>query len=255
MDPLVIAIVSALVINGAFFAYAVARKTDVVTDLSYSLSFAFVSLVLILLNSGVSIVALLPAVLTIVWAVRLGAYLFARIIKTKVDHRFDGMREVPLKFARFWILQAIAVVVILLPVIASVASPEISRDFGTLEIIGMLLWLAGFVLEVLADEQKARFKRNGSKGFISTGVWKYSRHPNYFGEALLWWGIWIYTLPALSGSLHLSILGPVFITVLLLFVSGIPLLEKSADAKYGADPAYREYKKRTSVFIPLPPRK
>ena len=165
------------------------------------------------------------------------------------------MREVPLKFARFWILQAIAVVAILLPVIASVASSKALRSFGFFETAGALLWVVGFVFEVVADGQKASFKRNGRKGFMTTGVWKYSRHPNYFGEALLWWGLWVYALPGLSGLLHLSIFGPVFITVLLLFVSGIPLLEKSADAKYGADSDYRDYKRRTSIFIPLPPRR
>ncbi len=253
--PLAIAAISAFVINGVFFAYAVARKTDVVTDLSYSLSFAFVAAVLIFLNWGASPATLLPAFLTIVWAGRLGAYLFTRIITTKVDHRFDGMREVPLKFARFWILQAIAVVVILLPVIASVGSPEPARGFGFFEAAGALLWVLGFIVEVIADSQKSRFKRNGGKGFIATGLWKYSRHPNYFGESLLWWGIWVYALPGLSGIGHLSVLGPAFITLLLLFVSGIPLLEKSADAKYGADPGYREYKRRTSIFVPLPPRR
>jgi len=253
MNPFVLAIVSSIIVNGFFFAYAVAKKTDVVTDLSYSLSFGLVSMALIILNTGSPILALVPAALTIVWALRLGSYLFTRIMKTKVDHRFDGMREVPLKFARFWILQAIAVVLIMLPVTASVASPTPSRSFGFLEWLGLALWITGFMFEVMADAQKSAFKKAGNRGFISSGVWKYSRHPNYFGEALLWWGLFVFTLPSLTGSLLFAVIGPVFITLLLLFVSGVPLLEKSADAKYGSDPAYQEYKRRTSVFVPLPP--
>ncbi|HWP69023.1 MAG TPA: DUF1295 domain-containing protein, partial [Rectinemataceae bacterium] len=138
MNPFVLSIIASVVVNGFFFAYAVSKKTDVVTDLSYSMSFGLVSVVLILLNASSPIVALVPAALTIIWALRLGSYLFSRIMKTKVDHRFDGMREVPLKFARFWILQAIAVVLIMLPVAASVASPAPARNFGFFEGLGLV---------------------------------------------------------------------------------------------------------------------
>jgi steroid 5-alpha reductase family enzyme len=178
------------------------------------------------------------------------------------------MRELPLKFARFWILQAIAVVLIMLPVAAAVTAAAASApaappapgafsapagSFGFFEGLGLALWIIGFMFEVVADAQKSRFKKAGSAGFISSGLWKYSRHPNYFGEALLWWGLFIFALPSLTGLLLLAVIGPVFITLLLLFVSGVPLLEKSADAKYGSDPAYQEYKRRTSIFVPLPP--
>lgn len=255
MNPLYLSVIVAIVVNGLFFAYAATKKTDVVTDLSYSLSFALVSLFILVFNRSSGLVALLPAVLTIIWAARLGAYLFTRINKTKVDHRFDDMRDVPLKFARFWILQAVAVVLILLPVAASVAVPEVPRAFGIFELLGLLMWLKGFFIEVVADAQKSAFKNAGKPGVITSGLWKYSRHPNYFGETVLWWGLFVYIIPVLSGALWLTILGPMFITVLLLFVSGIPLLEKSGDKKYGADPAYQEYKRRTSLFVPWLPGK
>jgi len=254
MNPFVLSAAAALVINGAFFAYAVTKKTDVVTDLSYSLSFGLVSAIIIGIRSSAGIVALVPAALTVVWAARLGAYLFGRIRKTRVDHRFDGMREVPLKFARFWILQAVAVFVIMLPVAASAASVA-ERRFGLFEFLGVAMWLKGFFFEVTADAQKSAFKNSGRPGFISSGLWSYSRHPNYFGEALLWWGLFVYAIPSLSGALWLSAIGPIFITLLLLFVSGIPLLEKSADAKYGSDPAYIDYKRRTNIFIPFLPKR
>lgn len=254
MNPYLLSLVAAVVVNGIFFAYAAWRKTDVVTDLSYSLSFALVSVALIMLNVSSGPIALIPAALTFVWAVRLGSYLFTRIIKTKVDHRFDGMREHPLKFANFWILQTIAVTLILLPVAGAVQSASLLTAFGPFQLVAVILWAAGFLIEVVADAQKAVFKSRSTGGFISSGLWSWSRHPNYFGETLLWWATFIYLLPALSGAAFLTIIGPIFITFLLLRVSGIPLLEKSADAKHGNDPAYIDYKRRTSVFIPLPPK-
>lgn len=255
MNPFIFSAAASFAVNALFFAYAAAKKTDIVTDLSYSLSFALVSAALIAFNPGVSPAALVPAWLTIVWALRLGGYLFTRIMAVKVDHRFDGMREKPLRFARFWTLQAVAVAVIMLPVTASASAPGTARGFGAAELAGITLWVLGFAIEVVADAQKARFKARGETGFISTGLWKYSRHPNYFGETLLWWALFVYVLPALSGAGFLVAFGPVSITLLLLFVSGIPILEKSADAKYGADPAYAEYKRRTSAFVLLPRRR
>ncbi len=253
-------------INALFFIYAVIRKTDVVTDLSYSLSFVVASLSLII-TRAVQLVpgqvwlpdflSLLPAALTIVWALRLGSYLFSRIILTKVDHRFDGMREKPLLFARFWLLQTLTVWIVMLPVIAIADSGSNLTASSPFTLVAVALWLLGFVIEVTADVQKSTFKRNQladpkSLPFISTGLWRYSRHPNYFGEALLWWGLLVFALPALHGVAWLVCFGPVFITALLLFVSGIPLLEKSAVAKYGTLPAYQDYQRRTSIFVPLP---
>jgi steroid 5-alpha reductase family enzyme len=122
---------------------------------------------------------------------------------------------------------------------------------------GAVLWLIGLVIETVSDAQKSAFKSKKTEGerFITSGLWRYSRHPNYFGEILLWWGLFLYAVPFLEGAAFAVVIGPVFITLLLLFVSGIPLLEKSADAKFGEDPAYQEYKRRTSILVPLPPRR
>ena len=195
---------------------------------------------------------LIPAALTFIWAARLGTFLVLRIRRTRVDHRFDGMRENPVRFASFWALQAVSVALILLPVTSTLAGPE-GLGPRLPRILGVLVWAAGFGIESVADAQKSAFKRSGG-GFIATGLWSWSRHPNYFGEALLWWGLFLYSVPSLKGWAWISLIGPVFITFLLLFVSGIPLLEKSADKRWGADPDYQAYKARTSIFIPLPPR-
>ncbi len=254
ISAILLSFVVSLAVNAAFFVIAAIRKTDVVTDLSYSLSFAVLAIVLPL--SGASEpVQLIASLLVLIWAARLGVYLFRRILRIKVDHRFDQMRDKPLRFARFWFLQAITVAVVMLPV-SYLLGEDDPPGSGPWMIAGAAIWLIGLVIEAVSDAQKSAFKGKKTEGerFITSGLWKYSRHPNYFGEILVWWGLFLFSVPFLHGAAFAVVLGPVFITVLLLFVSGIPLLEQSADAKYGDDPAYREYKRRTSILLPLPPR-
>ena len=254
MTAIGLSFVIALALNGVFFAVAAARRTDVVTDLSYSLTFALLAIVLPFTGAREP-VQLVASLLVLVWAVRLGTYLFRRILRMKVDHRFDEMRDKPLRFARFWLLQAVAVAVIMLPV-SYLLDRDDAPGVGAWAIAGTVLWLAGLLIEAAADAQKSAFRaRDENRGrFIANGLWRYSRHPNYFGEILVWWGLFLYAVPFLHGAAFAVVIGPIFITVLLLFVSGIPLLERSADRKYGDDPAYRDYKRRTSILVPLPPR-
>jgi steroid 5-alpha reductase family enzyme len=244
----------ALAINGVFFAVAAARRTDVVTDLSYSLTFAVLAVVL-LFTGAAEPIQLVASLLVVLWAVRLGSYLFRRIMRMKVDHRFDGMRDDPLRFARFWLLQAITVAVVMLPV-TYLLDRDDPPGIGAWSIAGAAVWLVGLLVEAIADAQKSAFKAKAENRdrFVASGLWRYSRHPNYFGEMLVWWGLFLYTVPVLHGAAFAVVAGPVFITLLLLFVSGIPPLERSAEEKYGNDPAYREYKRRTSILVPLPPR-
>jgi len=242
-----------LTVNAAFFAVAAARKTDVVTDLSYSLSFAALAIGLPLLDGAYAAAQLLAAAFVLAWAVRLGAYLFGRILRVKVDHRFDDMRERPLRFARFWFLQAITVAIVMLPV-SYLLSRNDAPALGAWAIAGGTVWLLGLAIEWLSDAQKSASKKT-SERFVTSGLWRYSRHPNYFGEMLVWWGIFVFAVPFLHGLAFLVAIGPAFITLLLLFVSGIPMLEKSAEARFGDDPAYREYRQRTSILVPLPRRR
>jgi steroid 5-alpha reductase family enzyme len=254
MNAILLSFLISLAVNAAFFAVAAIRRTDVVTDLSYSLSFAVLA-ILLPLTGAREPVQLAASLFVLVWAVRLGGYLLGRILRIKVDHRFDEMRDEPLRFARFWLLQAISVAVIMLPV-SYLLSRDSAPDVGLWAIAGAGIWLVGLGIEAVADAQKSAFKGKPENRdrFIASGLWRYSRHPNYFGEMLVWWGLFVYALPFLHGAALAVVIGPVFITLLLLFVSGIPLLERSADAKYGADAAYREYKRRTSMLVPLPPR-
>ena len=254
MTAILVSLGVALAVNGGFFAVAAVRKTDVVTDLSYSLTFALLAIVLPFTGAGKP-VQLVASLLVVVWALRLGGYLFRRILRTKVDHRFDGIRENTLRFARFWFLQAITVAVVMLPV-SYLLDREHPPGFGAWSIAGAVVWLVGFLVEAVADAQKTAFKaKDENRGrFVSTGLWRYSRHPNYFGEMLVWWGLFVYVVPVLHGAGFAVVAGPVYITLLLLFVTGIPPLERSADAKHGDKAAYRDYKRRTSILVPLPPR-
>ena len=254
MTAIVLSFAVSLALNGAFFAVAAVRKTDVVTDLSYSLTFAVLAIVLPFTGAR-ELVQIVASLLVLVWAVRLGAYLFRRILRMKVDHRFDEMRDKPLRFARFWFLQAITVAVVMLPV-SYLLDSDNPPGFGPWAIAGACVWLVGLVIEAVADAQKSAFRaKDENRGrFVSKGLWRYSRHPNYFGEMLVWWGLFVYAVPFLHGAAFAVVAGPVFITLLLLFVSGIPLLERSAEEKYGSDPAYRDYKRRTSILVLLPPR-
>lgn len=240
-------------INAAFFAVAARRRTDKVTDLAYGLTFIAGTGALVLRRGAFDPLRLLMAAMVVLWAVRLAAFLFRRILRMRVDHRFDGIRERPAAFAQFWILQAAAIPVILLPAILVLTAK--APGPSPLHALGLAAWAAGLLLETIADAQKSAWRHRGEAGPITSGLWSWSRHPNYFGETLLWWGIWLFALPSLSGWGHGAILGPALITVLLLFVTGIPPLERASEARYGHLRQYRDYLARTSRFFPCPPKR
>ncbi len=242
-------LIIAFVINTVFFIYAFIRKTDVVTDLSYSLSFFLATTYIYMVHAEKKLLQTLMFVIVILWALRLGSYLLGRILKTKVDHRFDDKRDSFVRFGVFWLLQASAVWVILLPVTFAMGSQGLLINMPFL-ISGFVLSLFGLIYETIADYQKNTFKKKNPKTLITTGLWATSRHPNYFGEVLVWWGTLIMVLPYLRGATFLVAFGPVFITVLLLFVSGVNLLEKSWKEKYGQEAYYQTYVRQTSIFIP-----
>jgi steroid 5-alpha reductase family enzyme len=238
-------------IQAVFFVFAASLKTDKVTDLSYGLTFPILASVLLFRHpAGMPAVVLTWMVVT--WGARLAAYLLYRIIHMKRDARFDGVREHFWKFFQFWFFQGVAVWVIMLPVTLWFRAPAPwTWPMG----MGLAVWMAGLAIETVADAQKFTFKRDGGRDrWMSSGLWRYSRHPNYFGELLCWWGVFVYVMPALSGWSWLGVIGPVAITCLLLFITGIPTLEASARRKWGGDPEYQAYRKRTSRLVPMPVR-
>lgn len=232
-----------------FFLIASSFKTDKVTDLAYGISF-FIALWLVLLSSEYSLAKLLIILAVTIWGVRLAVYLFIRILKIGRDKRFDDRRDNIWEFAKFWILQTISIWTILLPYTWFVNQP--AMEIKPLVYIGLIIWAVGLSIEAVADQQKFHFKNNPeNKGkWVDVGLWKYSRHPNYFGEVLCWVGLFTAVFPYLSGLKYLFIISPLYITLLLLFVSGIPPLEKRYEEKYGDNRKYQQYKSSTSLLIP-----
>lgn len=254
-NALTLALFFSLGINALFFAIAATLKTDKVTDLSYSLTF-FVLALFQLQKTQATVFSMLPALLVMLWALRLGSYLFYRILKIGHDDRFDKMRTQPLRFAGFWTLQALTVWIVMIPVVLFYAVHD-HPVCPALHLAGLLVWMLGLTLETISDIQKFRFKSDPeNRGrWIASGLWKYSRHPNFFGEALLWWGLFLYIAPVLNGWQWLAATGPLFLTLLLRFVSGVPILERKAEAKHGNNQQYRAYRDSTSLLIPWFPRK
>lgn len=239
-------------VNILMFIPAYLFKTDKLTDISYAATFVLVSLYGLAVG-GITGPKLVLFTLISLWALRLGSYLLIRIRKMGKDSRFDDMRDKFWSFAKFWLLQGVTVWAVLVPSILSLNNEIVHTP--TYMYIGVAVWLFGLVVEAIADLQKYKFINNPTnKGrWIESGLWKYSRHPNYFGEILVWVGVYLFTLSSLVGwNALIGLVGPLYIAILIIFVSGIPLLEKSADKRWGDNPEYREYKKRTSQLIPLP---
>lgn len=244
-----------VVFNMAMFLIAFRNKTDKLTDISYAATFIGLVMYNLVVASELTVYKWILAFMIMLWSVRIGMYLFIRINKTGKDRRFDGMRENFWRFAGFWLIQAITVWAVLVG--SSLYFITGAKPITGFMVAGIIVWFAGLIIEAIADFQKYQFiqdKKNKNK-WIQSGVWKYSRHPNYFGEILVWFGVYVFVVSGLTGSDQLfAMASPLFITFMLLFVSGIPLLEKSADAKWGKDSAYKKYKKSTSVLVPFPPK-
>ena len=189
--------------------------------------------------------------LILLWAIRLSSFLFMRVKKVGKDSRFDKIKTNFTRFMLAWTLQGFWVFMCTLPAITAIASE--SKEVDYFLIGGASLSVFGFLVEVISDRQKSKFNQDPkNKGkFMSTGFWALSRHPNYVGEVLLWTGIAVISLPTFSGWQYLALISPVFTYLLLTRVSGVNLLEASADKKWGTDKDYIEYKKKTSVFFPF----
>ena len=234
--------------------YSVLRRDVSIVDSLWSLMFLACLLVYVWLADNTGPRAVLVTAMVALWSIRLSAYITVRNHGKPEDPRYQEIRKN--NEPRFWLkslyivflLQCFLAWVICLPAIAAVSGQTTP---GPLDYAGLALWLAGMYFEVVGDYQLARFRRDKrSEGAVlDTGLWRYTRHPNYFGEALLWWGVY---LMALSAGAWWTIFAPLLMTFLLLRVSGVALLEKDISERR---PAYRDYIERTNAFFPGPPRK
>lgn len=248
-----------------FFIPAGAMKTEKFYDLVGSLT--FITLTVISLVFGYEgaqdgtgkIRKIVCSACVLVWTLRLVSLLFPRIMRAGKDDRFDAMlgREEGstrnlVRFWNAWSIQGLWVFLTAIPVYTCNWKQE-NKPLCIADYIGWSIWFIGFSIEAISDTQKTRFKNNAAnKGkFIDSGLWRYSRHPNYFGEITLWIGLFISCAVDLKNQQWVTIIGPLLVIFLLTKVSGIPMLERKSDEKYGKDPEYRKYKAETSALIPM----
>jgi steroid 5-alpha reductase family enzyme len=237
------------------FILALILKDNSIVDVGWGLGFVLVAVLSVLRDPGFEPRHILVTALVLAWGFRLAVHIFQRNRKRGEDFRYAAWRErwgrwfVVRSYFQIFMLQGLFLILISAPLPLINRAP--GRPLGPWDAAGALLWLTGFFFESVADAQLARFKKDPAhKGrLIRSGLWAYSRHPNYFGEALMWWGIYAIALAVPGG--WMLVFSPLLITLLLRFVSGVPLLEK----KYRDRPEFQEYKKRTNAFIPWFPRR
>lgn len=237
----------------AWFVVSKMLNRNDLADIAWGLGFVMLSWTLYYIRPSVQLS--LAVILVTIWGIRLSVHILMRNRKKSEDFRYKQWRKQWGKwftlrsFLQVFMLQGFLLVLISAPLIAMSASGQDS--IGRMVLVGLPIWCIGFFFEAMGDYELSKFIQNPkNKGrIIQQGLWKYSRHPNYFGEVLQWWGIWLIAYG--TEWFALAAIGPLVITLLILKVSGIPLLEK----KYANNEEYQEYAARTSKFFPLPPKK
>ncbi len=247
--------VLAFLINWVVFIPAFIYQTERYFDLTGALTYLTVTGFALYMAPVRDPRALLIGLLVVIWAVRLGSFLFKRVLVNGFDHRFNHLKPVFARFLLTWTLQGLWVFLTLAAGLAVMTSTH-QVPLGWVAGLGLLLWLAGFSIEAISDRQKRIFRADpqNAEKFIHTGLWAWSRHPNYFGEILLWIGVAVIALPVLSGWRWAMLVSPVFVYLLLTRISGVPLLEAHGEKKWGDDPAYRRYVDNTPALMMRPPR-
>ena len=255
MNLFLFTIIVLLVFMSLVFAIALRLKDNSIVDIAYGLAFVLVAWSLYLTYGTGHARQLLVLVLLTVWGLRLAGHIFLRKRgEPGEDFRYRQWREewgttfVWRSYLQVFLLQGAVVFLVALPVLLIINQP--GGALGWLDLFGALIWLCGFAFEAIGDWQLLCFKRKpANRGqLMQTGLWRFSRHPNYFGEATLWWGLLLIALAAPYGGI--AIISPLLIDFLLLKVSGIPMLE----AKYAGNPAFERYKQQTNAFFPWFPR-
>ena len=241
----------AFAINWIAFIPAFLLQTEKFFDLTGSLTYISVTLIAVLLSPERDIRTFIVMALVFIWAARLGTFLFRRILKDGKDGRFDDLKPNFFRFLTVWTLQGLWVTFTLAAALVVITTTE-KMPLGVFAIVGIFIWVIGFAIEAISDAQKSKWRKDpANKGkFINVGLWSKSRHPNYFGEITLWLGIALIAFPILQGWQYFALISPVFVTILLTRISGIPMLEKRSDEKWGGMPDYEAYKKNTPVLIP-----
>ena len=248
-----VAVAVIFLIQWLAFVVAYLLETEGFFDLTGAATYIGVTIVAVLLSPAADARSILLAALVVIWAARLGAFLVRRIRRAGKDARFDELKVSFVRFLSVWTIQGLWVTFTAAAALAAITSAT-RREPDPFAVAGALVWILGFGVEAVADAQKSRFRADpANKGrFISSGLWAWSRHPNYFGEIVLWIGVAVIALPVLQGWQLVTLISPAFVALLLTRISGIPILERRADDKWGGRPDYEAYKKSTSILILRP---
>jgi steroid 5-alpha reductase family enzyme len=243
-----------------FFIIAQVKKNNGIADIAWGLGFVIVSVTSLIYQNLYDIQSLVITLLVMIWGFRLFFYIGIRNFNKPEDFRYVEMKKkwkTNLKLKAYFyvfMLQGLFLYIISLPIqFVNYFSMDLDLYGYIILGVGVVIWMIGFYFEAKGDHELKVFKKDSNnKGkILTTGLWKYTRHPNYFGEAVMWWGVWIVSLSSMQPVLLFGFIGPLFINYLLVYVSGVPMLEK----KYKDNQLFIEYAKVTSKFIPLPPKK
>jgi len=251
MNAFTFILIIAVLLQVFFFLPSFILKTEKYYDLVGSLTYiTTISLAYFSVENKTMIDSIIYFYV-MVWASRLGIYLFRRVRNDGKDVRFEKAKRHFFWFLQYWMGQALWVSLTACAAIIAILSPE-EDTLPVLAIVGMVLWISGFTIESISDYQKRVFRKenNPSESFIHTGFWARSRHPNYFGEITLWTGIAVIALNTLNGIEYITLISPVFVYILLTRMSGVNLLERIAEERYGHLEEYQRYKKNTPVLVP-----
>ena len=241
----------AFAVQWVVFVPSFMAQTEHYYDLTGSLTYLSLVIATLLLAGSFDERSIVLALLVSIWALRLGSFLFLRIRRRGVDERFDTIKPSFSRFLIAWTLQGLWVFLTLSAALAAMTSTT-PAPLEPLGVAGMVVWTVGLAIEAVSDRQKRLFRQDPANAgrFITTGLWAWSRHPNYFGEIVLWLGIALIAFPALSGWQYVTLISPLFVYFLLTRVSGIPPLESRAEERWGNDPEFRAYKARTPALFP-----
>ena len=244
----------AFLVNWVVFVPSAMKKTEHYYDLTGGITYITVIAVAVWLSQPLDLRSAIVAGMVLVWSIRLASFLFLRISRAGKDSRFDTMKHRPVRFFLAWTLQGLWVLLTAACALAIITGGN-REPLGIIGYIGIGVWTIGMLIEITADRQKSAFRADpANEGrFINTGLWAWSRHPNYFGEIVLWTGMAIIAIPMLQGWQWATLISPVFVFLLLTRVSGVPLLEAAADERWGGQEDYEEYKRATSVLVIRPP--
>ena len=241
----------AFIVNWLAFIPAYISQTEKFFDLTGSITYITATIIALMLSKDLDTRSMILAALVIIWATRLGTFLFTRIHRAGKDDRFDTIKPDFFRFLNTWTLQGLWVTFTASSALIAITTSK-REEIGAFAIVGLIVWIIGFSIEVISDYQKSEFKKAPkNKGkFIQHGLWSKSRHPNYFGEIVLWIGVTIIAIPVLQGWQWIAFISPIFVTLLLTKISGVPMLEAKAEKKWGGQADYERYKSETPVLVP-----